>query len=158
MSVSQCHLYDLLPPSYEDACGASGTARTPSPSADSANGPILAVSTPRYGNLSSSENSAGELKQNPKSPSMARSASTEPVISQKKSVESGDIPGETVRAVYAYEADTDVELTIAEGDLLTVVSRSDNAGNTDWLYVEDAFGKRGYVPRGYTIVSEETKK
>jgi hypothetical protein len=88
---------------------------------------------------------------------MPRSFSTEPVVTSRKTTtagggfSAGDVPGETVKAAYAYEADSEVELTISEGDLLTLVSRSDNAGNTDWLYVEDSSGQRGYVPKSYVV-------
>ncbi|CAG0917222.1 unnamed protein product [Notodromas monacha] len=58
------------------------------------------------------------------------------------------------RVMFEYKADTEVELSVSVGETLTVMHCGDNAGNKDWMYVENGFGKRGYVPTSYVQLLE----
>ncbi|ELU16231.1 hypothetical protein CAPTEDRAFT_105924, partial [Capitella teleta] len=52
------------------------------------------------------------------------------------------------QAIYPFQARNDLELTIAEGDVVLLIQQHDQDGNPDWWMV-DLHGKRGYVPATY---------
>ncbi|XP_029035776.2 dynamin-binding protein-like [Osmia bicornis bicornis] len=55
------------------------------------------------------------------------------------------MPGTKVKVEYTFKAQMDGDLSIVEGDTVTVI----NMANSDWVNVEDQSGQIGLCPRGY---------
>lgn len=55
------------------------------------------------------------------------------------------VPGTQAKVEYTFKAQMDGDLSVIEGDVVTVI----NMANSDWVNVEDQFGKIGLCPRGY---------
>ena len=55
------------------------------------------------------------------------------------------IPGTQARVEYTFQAQMDGDLSVVEGDTVTVIDMA----NADWVNVKDQFDKIGLCPRGY---------
>jgi len=53
------------------------------------------------------------------------------------------------QAIYPYSAGSDLELTLHEGLVVSVLSKKDLTGNPEWWLVSLADGRQGYVPANY---------
>ncbi|XP_076245277.1 rho guanine nucleotide exchange factor 37 isoform X2 [Calliopsis andreniformis] len=58
-------------------------------------------------------------------------------------------PGTKVRVEYTFKAQMDGDLSVTEGDTVTVI----NMANADWVNVKNQSGKVGLCPRGYLSAS-----
>lgn len=81
----------------------------------------------------------------PKSVSWADAAPASP-----EAARTGGGGGETCVAAYDFEAQGDDELTITEGERLTVLERE----NDEWWLVRNAHGSEGVVPAAYVEISQ----
>ena len=52
------------------------------------------------------------------------------------------------RAVYGFQARSDIEISMAEGQVVPVLQQHDLDGNPDWWLIE-VDGNQGYVPANY---------
>ena len=52
------------------------------------------------------------------------------------------------RAVYGFQARSDIEISMAEGQVVMVIQTTDLDGNSDWWLIE-INGQQGYVPANY---------
>ena len=52
------------------------------------------------------------------------------------------------RAVYGFQARSDIEISVAEGQVVPVLQQHDLDGNPDWWLIE-VDGNQGYVPANY---------
>ena len=52
------------------------------------------------------------------------------------------------RAVYGFQARSDIEISMAEGQIVPVLQQHDLDGNPDWWLIE-VDGNQGYVPANY---------
>lgn len=50
---------------------------------------------------------------------------------------------------YTFSKRTNLEIDLTEGELVTVLSKKDEAGNTEWWLVENDAGLQGYAPAAY---------
>lgn len=50
---------------------------------------------------------------------------------------------------YPFQKRTNLEIDLSEGELVTVLSSNDEAGNSEWWLVENDFGVQGYAPAAY---------
>lgn len=60
---------------------------------------------------------------------------------------------------YSFSKRTNLEIDLTEGELVTVLARNDEAGNSEWWLVENDSGLQGYAPAAYLIqlvVTENT--
>jgi hypothetical protein len=59
---------------------------------------------------------------------------------------SGPKVGDWAVCAYDFEAESEAEQTMSEGDALVIMALHDPAGNTEWIRVKNEFGESGYVP------------
>jgi len=88
------------------------------------------------------------------SPSSAGGAGGRSSVEQRvfEEDEGGEREAETVaNAVcqWEYVAETDAEVSMAAGERVLVLSRSDNTGNPEWFGVRKADGLEGFVPAAF---------
>lgn len=50
---------------------------------------------------------------------------------------------------YAFERRTILEIDLKESELVTVLTKHDEAGNSEWWLVENDIGIQGYAPAAY---------
>ena len=50
---------------------------------------------------------------------------------------------------YAFKRRTNLEVDLNESELVTVLAKHDEAGNTEWWLVENDAGIQGYAPAAY---------
>lgn len=50
---------------------------------------------------------------------------------------------------YAFQQRTNLEISLVEHELVTVLAKHDEAGNTEWWLVENDAGVQGYAPAAY---------
>ena len=50
---------------------------------------------------------------------------------------------------FAFERRTPLEISLMDGELVTVLEKQDEAGNNEWWLVENDAGLRGYAPAAY---------
>ncbi|XP_063934758.1 rho guanine nucleotide exchange factor 38-like [Zophobas morio] len=77
-------------------------------------------------------------------------------IHHLRDAENGKEEFQTAVALYDFEAQADSELTIRRGQVVSVVSRYDADGNSDWWVVCTGDKQAGYVPATYLeVISEQ---
>ena len=59
------------------------------------------------------------------------------------------------RVLYDFETDEREEVSVEEGDIVTVLRVGDDSGNNEWCFIE-ARGKQGYVPFNYLEPADGT--
>ena len=59
------------------------------------------------------------------------------------------------RVLYDFETDEREEVSVEEGDIVTVLRVGDDSGNNEWCFIE-ARGKHGYVPFNYLEPADGT--
>jgi hypothetical protein len=57
--------------------------------------------------------------------------------------------GSSVLVLYEFEAESSFELTIDEGEMVTILALQDPTGNTEWVHIQNRQGDKGYVPKGF---------
>ena len=50
---------------------------------------------------------------------------------------------------FSFERRTQLEISLMDGELITVLEKKDEAGNSEWWLVENDAGLRGYAPAAY---------
>lgn len=50
---------------------------------------------------------------------------------------------------YTFQQRTHLEISLSEDELVTVLAKHDEAGNTEWWLVENDHGIQGYAPASY---------
>ena len=57
--------------------------------------------------------------------------------------------GATCRVLFSFDAGSDVELSVQEGELVWLLKSHDLTGNNEWWLVEKEGGAKGFVPASY---------
>ena len=57
--------------------------------------------------------------------------------------------GATCQVLFSFEAGSDAELSVEEGELLWLLKSHDLTGNSEWWLVQKEEGAKGFVPASY---------
>ena len=57
--------------------------------------------------------------------------------------------GATCQVLFSFDANSDVELSVEEGELLWLLKSHDLTGNNEWWLVQKEGGAKGFVPASY---------
>ncbi|WVQ93256.1 hypothetical protein IAU59_000322 [Kwoniella sp. CBS 9459] len=133
-------------------CGSSDTARAilaKLESSKAAAGEALELINEARSGAYSSGDEAEEPAPAPRGVSVAPSAASEP-RGVRFAPEPAASSGETATVQYDFDADGDDELTVKDGEVVTVVDKE----NDEWWLVRNNRGKEGVVPAAYVQLND----
>ncbi|XP_057381641.1 dynamin-binding protein-like [Daphnia carinata] len=135
-STNMENIYDL-PPSYEEALGAEG-----------------AHSPHRYCEIDDLTEECDEKEEGATCHSSEKAESPIYAVIEDiiPSMESKDLPtteNNVYKVEYEFRKRTNLEIDLHENELVTVLCKHDEAGNSEWWLVENDEGIQGYAPAAY---------
>ena len=80
---------------------------------------------------------------------LPKARSTPPLMPSARSTPKLGSVGSFTSCAFTFEAESQFELTINEGERLQIVALADPAGNDQWVRVQNDAGYSGYVPRDF---------
>lgn len=61
--------------------------------------------------------------------------------------------GATYQVLFSFDASSDAELSVEEGELVCLLKSHDLTGNSEWWLVEKEGGAKGFVPASYLEIN-----